>query len=190
MIRGLGWLLAPPLLLHTLERLDAAGDRPTRGARLAVVLGYLGLVKELILHLDSLGVFPYAVTNYINWDGHNYKLSLFHPKIVQQTCVLLLALYLRNRMRPDLPYFHLILNVYFLSTISFILLSDLAIFLTRIAGHFYSVEPILIVYLGSFFVQKRVWLSLVCFASLLVAFINYVVLTRLEPYKMFMIPDF
>ena len=63
--RGLGWLLAPPLLLHTLQRLDAANGRVSLVARVAVVVGYLAVglfVEPLIDILDRRSPYLMATT--------------------------------------------------------------------------------------------------------------------------------
>ena len=94
---------------------------------------------------------------YIRMDEtYGYNIGLYHPKIIQQLVVVLIVLYFqRNKTLHLLPYFTIIFNIYFLSTICFILFSETAIFSTRMGGHFYSVEPILIIYIAHKFIQNK-----------------------------------
>ena len=139
--------------------------------------------------MDNAGIFPVIIHSYLKSDMYSYNLSIYHPKILQQIFLLLLALYLqRNKVLHQLPYFTLTFNIYYLSTISYILLSELAIFSARIGAHFYSVEPILVIYLAQRYIQKRIYLYVVSIIALIVSYINYVYRTQLPQYQMFTNP--
>lgn len=155
------------------------------GLLISIVLALSGSVKVLLLYLADIGYVPGFVSLYFQSDAYGYKLGLSHPKIIQQLTLLLFALYFRSRMSNRIPYFNLVLNVYYLSTVSFILLSDIAIFAARIGGHFYSVEPVLIVYFAQYFVQKRFYLGMICIFSLAISYLNYIYRARLPGYEMF-----
>jgi hypothetical protein len=66
-----------------------------------------------------------------------------------------------------------------------IVFSDFAIFAFRFGGHFYIVEAILITYLIYPFRQKYFVKSIIVLMTLLLSFLNYVILERVEPYDLF-----
>jgi hypothetical protein len=63
--------------------------------------------------------------------------------------------------------------------------AELALFAFRFGGHFYVVEPILITYIIHSFHQKFFIASMIAFAALIVAYVNYVILVKVEPYFFF-----
>jgi transmembrane protein EpsG len=152
----------------------------------SILISQMGLVREILMYMDNAGIFPGIIHNYLISDNYSYDLGIYHPKILQQIFLLLLALYLqRNKVLHQLPYFTLTFNIFFLSTISYILLSEIAIFSARIGAHFYSVEPILIIYLSQRYIQKRFYLYVVSIVALIVSYINYVYRAKLPQYQMF-----
>ena len=153
---------------------------------ISVLLSQTGLIKGMLLYMSNTEILPRIIKLYLYSENYSYYLGISHPKILQQIVLLLIALYLQNnKVLHQLPYFTLIFNVYFLSTISYILLSETAIFSARIGAHFYSVEPILLIFLAQRFLQKRFYLSMLSIAALAVSYLNYVYRGLLPPYQMF-----
>lgn len=134
---------------------------------------------------DALGILPKVAAVYLNWEVYGSDIGLTHFKTVQQLFVMLLALYLRHKIptHPS-PFFNIVFNMYCISTISFVLFSDVQIFATRIGGHFYTVEPVLITFLARYFVEKRLYSFFATCGALLLAYVNYVVQVKLLPYYM------
>ena len=152
----------------------------------SICVSQTGFIRESILYMCDTGMLPNIIKYYIISDIYGYNLGITHTKTIQQLIVLLFALYLQsNNKMYHLPYFTLIFNVYYLSTISYILLSEVAIFSTRIGAHFYSVEPILLVYLAQRFKQQKVYLVILLLTSLFVAYMNYVYRDIIPSYYMF-----
>ena len=155
----------------------------------SILISQMGIVREFIMYMDNAGIFPVIIHYYLKSEIYSYNLSIYHPKILQQIFLLLLVLYLqRNKILHQLPYFTLTFNIYYLSTISYILLSEIAIFSARIGAHFYSVEPILVIYLAQRYIQKRIYLYVVLIIALIVSYINYVYRAQLPQYQMFTNP--
>ena len=63
-----------------------------------------------------------------------------------------------------------------------IIASSYALLAFRINGHFYSVEPILMTFFILLFRQKKIIATILAFVSLGVAYTNYVIFSKIEPY--------
>jgi len=152
----------------------------------SIIIAYSDIVRLVLLYLSSFGLVPTFMSNYFGWESQAYDMGVFHVKTVQQVIVVLFSVYARKRMpsHPS-PYFTIIFNVYYLSTLSFILFSDFAIFSTRIGGFFYTVEPIFIIYLARYLVQKRYFYVALASGAVFIAYINYVYRAKLPNYEMF-----
>lgn len=146
--------------------------------------GFNGFSKTLTL-FSQLGLLPGGIELYVESKSYGYDVGLGHAKTLQQVLLVFLALFLRRKAEHPSPYFNVVLNTYWLSTMAYIVFSDLAIYATRIGGHFYVVEPILVVFLSRYFVEKKTYALGVMCGSLLIGFLNYVVRVQLDPYSMF-----
>ena len=161
------------------------------GLILSVIISYSGFFKESMLFFSNLGLLPKIIQGYVHWDVYSYDIGIFHLKTFQQIIVLTFSIYVTHRFHEHpSPYFNLIFNTYYISTILFIVFSDIAIFATRIAAHFYVVEPIMLAYLARFFVQKKLYSVIVINGAIIIAAINYILRPRLPSYNMFLINPF
>ena len=156
----------------------------------AFLINYLDTVGKIFYVLDSIGFLPSIVNLYLNWDAHNYSASLLHPKTLQQilTSFFLIYFYNKNYIAYNNKYF-LLLNVYLLSTFFQISFNDYAIFSFRIAGHFYSVEPILLSTLIYFFREKKIIILSFVLLCLSLSYVNYGIMERIEPYHFLVKPE-
>lgn len=156
------------------------------GLLASILILYTGIIKKIMYFLGDIGLLPSLVLTYLKCDTYVYNATLLHPKTAQQIILTLIVIMLmkRNRYHPS-PYFTIIFNVYYISTTLQILFNQVALFAFRFGGHFYVVEPILIVYLSHYFVEKRVYLFVVCIGALIVAYINYIYVARLPAYELF-----
>jgi hypothetical protein len=152
----------------------------------SIIVSLSGALNSILVYLSQTKVLPTFVVGYFFSDTYGYKLGLFHPKIIQQTLVVLLVIYLKQRTSiHKLPYFTIIFNVYVMSTLLFIIFSDNAILSTRFGGHFYSVEPVLLVYITYSMMHKKIYLSIVTIFAIILSFINYIIRDKLPPYEVF-----
>jgi len=156
---------------------------------ISILVSFSGIVQSLLLSLDQQGYLPSIVSLYIKWKAYSYDLTIFHFKILEQICILCVTfLLIKLYGYKEIRYFNIILNVYFLSTISFIILSQFAIFSVRIGSLFNVVEPLMIVYLAEYFkkgLNKNLYFVLVIIGSLLLAFVNYIYTSKLPEYELF-----
>lgn len=154
---------------------------------ISLIFSQLGVFKEIIFYLANIGLLPEFINIYMTGE-YLYDIGLNHPKIIQQLVVLFLALVLLIRYGSSNlpPYHNIIINTYFLSSILFILFSDMVILATRFSAMLNSVEPILLVNLAYYFKEKRIYLTLLIISALLLSYGNYVVRQKLEPYEMFL----
>ena len=156
------------------------------GLILAVTIYEFNLTYNLIIFANDKGWVPGIVADWIYDNNYNYKLSLLHPKTLQQIlCVSLLIIFLNNKKDKLPKYFNLLFNSYYFGTILLISFSDFALFAFRFNGHFYSVEAILLTYFVYSFKPKYFVTSILLFLALAVAYVNYVIVGKVEPYKLF-----
>ena len=154
---------------------------------LAVVAANTGIMVVVMEYFYSLDVLPNFISNYIVDQHWSYDAGVFHFKTIQQVVFCALYLFLVNYLKIKTDNLsNLIFNMYFVSTIVYILFSQLAIFAFRFGSHFYVVEPLLIVMMIGLFKEKRVIYMSIVFVSLVVSYVNYVYLHKVEDY-LFMI---
>lgn len=148
-----------------------------------VVLKY-HVVYNLVWYFDSLSYLPSIVSSYLRADSYVYNVGLEHPKTIQQivTVLVLLSLFGYREIQVS-KYYNLLFNSYYLSTILQITFSELALFAFRFGGHFYTVEPILLTFIVLSFKQKKSVANFIALAALGLAYVNYVVLEKISPYK-------
>jgi len=150
----------------------------------SIIIQYIGIIDQFFKLIVTLDYVPQVIRGYIGWDSLSYKLGILHPKILQQIIVIVLLLIFYERLGKNSKYFYPIFNTYFLSTVLFISFNHFALFATRFAGHFYSVEPIIMTYLFLIFKERRIILLISIIALLSISYINYVHLEKVEPYKL------
>lgn len=154
------------------------------GLFLAALLAELNIIYHFVLFLDSSNFVPYFISNYLN-SQYVYDVGLAHAKTIQQIITLLVLIFLFGYKINTSKIYNLLFHAYYLSTIFYICFSELALFAFRFGGHFYSVEPILLTYIVTTFKQRSIAANLLTFISLIVAFINYIVIERVSPYILF-----
>ena len=156
------------------------------GLILAVIMLEFDITYNLIIFANDQGWVPGIVADWIYDNSYNYKVGLLHPKTLQQIiCVSLLIIFLNNK-KDGLPkYFNLLFNSYYFGIILLIAFSDFALFAFRFNGHFYSVEAILLTYFVYSFRPKYFVTFILIFISLAVAYVNYTIVERVTPYKLF-----
>jgi amylovoran biosynthesis protein AmsC len=154
---------------------------------LAIIIAKTGVLVGILEYIRSLEILPNFISNYIVDKHWSYDAGLFHFKTMQQIsfCILYLFLVYRLRIKTD-NLSNLIFNMYFMSTILYVLFSQLAIFAFRLGSHFYVVEPLLIVMMINMFKEKRAVYMGIVFVSMIVSYVNYVYLHKVEDY-LFMI---
>ena len=150
---------------------------------LAIIFAESGLLVILVENISSLGILPTFITSYISSDSWAYNVGFFHPKTIQQVlfCSVFLFIIYYQKIKID-RLSNLIFNMYFMSTILYILFSPLAIFAFRLGSHFYVIEPLLLVMMINFFREKRLVYLIIVFFSIAVSYLNYVYLHRVEDY--------
>lgn len=157
------------------------------GLVFALAIYYLDIVKLSIFYLASIGLIPAHIIDYVNSEYHSYDTGLiFHLKTLQQilTIVFMIICFDRyqNIVSTKIKYYNLLFNAYYFGTILIILFSSLAIFAYRFSAHFMSVEPIIITYMIWIFSNKRIPYLFLILSALIIAFINYIILARIEDY--------
>ena len=158
---------------------------------IAVVTYFLDLSTISLNWLADIGLLPPLIANYLTYDVYVYDAGLGNFKLVQQTLTVSFLIFIdsKTNIRKVLPFYNLLFNAYFLSTILMIIFAPLALFAFRFGGHFYSVEPILITYLLYNFSANRQLSIFACLGGLSLAFLNYVILQKLENYT-FLVDDY
>ena len=129
------------------------------------------------------------VTHYINTNVYVYNVGVLHPKTIQQIVTfIILLLYVKNR--PCLPpFFQGAFNAYFLSTFLLISLAGYALFAFRLSALFIMVEPIILSTLFFHYFKKPAAARFVLyFVLLMISYLNYVILVKIEPYD-FLVRD-
>ena len=156
------------------------------GLILAVVMLELDIAYDLVIFAHDQEWLPGIIADWIYDNNYNYKVSLLHPKTLQEIiCVSLLIIFFNNKKNGLPKYFNLLFNSYYFGIILLITFSDFALFAFRFNGHFYSVEAILLTYFVYSFRPKYIVTSILLFFALAVAYVNYVIEGRVEPYKLF-----
>jgi len=150
---------------------------------LAIFVAESDLLVILLENISSLGILPSFITSYFTSEIWAYDVGFFHPKTIQQVLFCSFFLFTIYYLKIKLDRLsNLIFNMYFMSTILYILFSPLAIFAFRLGSHFYVIEPLLIVIMINFFREKRLVYLIIVFLSIAVSFLNYVYLNRVEDY--------
>ena len=130
---------------------------------------------------------PSLIVDYVNSQYHSYDTGLiFHLKTLQQILTVVFMIICFDRYQSiistKIKYYNLLFNAYYFGTILIILFSSLAIFAFRFSAHFMSVEPIIITYMIWIFSNKRIPYLFLILSALIIAFINYIILARIEDY--------
>jgi len=155
------------------------------GLIISVILLKTHFVYNTLWQLDSLGVLPSLVSSYLGYETYVYDAGVGHAKTVQQIITVSALIYLFGYNKSTSSLYNLLFNTYYLSTVLYILFAEVALFAFRFGGHFYSVEPIILVYLIYAFKQKIFVANMIAISALIIAYINYVVIGRVEPYDLF-----
>lgn len=157
------------------------------GIVFAVFFHYAGFVHKSVTFFAEIGFIPAFIADYIGSSYHSYEASLvFHLKTLQQIIVVIfMIIYFeryKNIVASRIKYYNLLFNTYYFGTILLILFSSLAIFAFRFSAHFMAVEPVILTYAIWIFSNKKTPYLLILVAFLAIAFINYVILGRIEDY--------
>lgn len=152
---------------------------------IAFFMNFIQLSEIMLIYLSNLGLLPAVVQNYIGWDVHYYSIGLTHPKTLQQiiTSFLILFFLNKNKIYESRKINYLIINTYILSTIFQVVFNDQAVFATRLGGHFYIVEPIVITYFIGIIKERNLAISFAVMLCIAISFINYIIRPELQPYK-------
>ena len=169
----LNWEIKPRLLVF--------------GIVLSMVLHYTSFINQSVVYFAEIGLIPAFIADYIGSSYHSYEASLiFHLKTLQQILVLFFMIICFERYKKivssKIKYYNLLFNAYYFGTILLILFSSLAIFAFRFSAHFMAVEPIIISYAIWIFSNKKIPYLLILIIFIVIAFINYVFLGRIEDY--------
>lgn len=156
------------------------------GLILAIIMLEFDVTYNLLIFADNYGWVPGIVADWLYDATYNYRVGIFHPKTLQEiVCLSLLIIFLNNK-KGELPkYFYLLFNSYYFGIILLIAFSDFALFAFRFNGHFYSVEAILLTYFVYSFKPSYVVTSILVSVALTIGYINYVVVEKVQPYKLF-----
>ncbi|WP_416652646.1 EpsG family protein [Candidatus Pseudothioglobus sp. Uisw_086] len=157
------------------------------GLVIAIAINYLDIVKLSISYFASIGLMPAIIGDYVNSEYHSYNTGLiFHLKTLQQILTILFMIIFfesyKNIVSTKTKYYNLLFNAYYFGTILIILFSSLAIFAFRFSAHFMSVEPIIITYAIWIFSDKKIPKLFLIFSALIIGFINYIILVRIDNY--------
>jgi len=155
------------------------------GLIFSLVLSQSGIIYNVMWWLDSANYLPSLVSNYLGYETYVYDAGLLLPKLLQQTALVVVLIALFGYKQVAFRGYNLFFNAYYLGTILYILFSELALFAFRFNGHFNSVEPILIIYILTTFKYRKAILNIVSILTLILAYINYVVIERVPAYDLF-----
>lgn len=163
--------------------------------RFSRILLLLGIFCALIFYKFNLTVFitdillnnnlipSFASGYFVKGNRYMYDIGLTHIKMIQQLIVIVFLIIFFGGNKVQVPkYYYLLFNSYYLGTILMICFSNYALLAYRVNGHFYSVEPILLTFFILLFKQKKIISTTMTFAALGVAYINYVIFSKIEPY--------
>ena len=132
----------------------------------------------------SKNLLPIYVSSYFTQpNSYIYDAGLTHSKLIQQLIlvVILIVFFGNNRINFN-KFYNLLFNAYYLGTCLMIVFSNYALLAFRINGFFYSVEPMLVTFLILLFKQKKFISNMLILISLTVAYINYVIFSKVSPY--------
>jgi hypothetical protein len=154
------------------------------GIFFAIILYYLNISGYIIEILISNNLLPsYASSYFINENIYIYDAGIDRIKTIQQIItVIFLTYFFGDNSLKNPKYYNLIFNSYYFGTLFLIIFSNYALLAFRIAGHFNCLEPILITYLVLVFRQRLLVANILTMVALVVAYLNYVILTKVEPY--------
>ncbi len=155
------------------------------GLVISIILLESHFVYNTIMQINSLGFFPDIIGHYLNSKSYVYDAGIMHIKTIQQIIIVTVLILFFGYKENNSTLYNLLFNTYYISTIFFILFAELAIFSFRIGGHFYSVEPILLLYFIYAFRQKVIVANLIVICVLIVSYINYVIIERVRTYETF-----
>lgn len=127
---------------------------------------------------------PFYIKGYLlHKNPYVYDAGLLHYKTIQQIIVVILLIVFFSNNKFETPkYYHLLFNAYYLGTIFIIIFAKYSLFAFRFSGHFTSVEPILITYFIILFKQKYLVSNILSLVTLLIAYLNYVILSKVTSY--------
>lgn len=154
------------------------------GLIFALVSYKIGISQFIVDFFLSKNLLPTYVSSYFLIDNpYIYDVGLTHIKLIQQLIlvVLLIVFFGNNRINFN-KFYNLLFNAYYLGTCLMIVFSNYALLAFRINGFFYSVEPILITFLILLFKQKKFISNMLILISLSIAYINYVIFSKVSPY--------
>ncbi len=139
------------------------------------------LIFEFFINKKLL---PFYIESYLIYENpYVYDAGLAHIKTIQQAIVVILLIFFFGFKKFETPkYYNLLFNAYYFGTILIIVFANHSLFAFRFAGHFSSVEPILITYFVLLFKQKYLVSNIIALTSLFVAYLNYVVYSKVTPY--------
>lgn len=154
------------------------------GLIFALVLYKTGISHFIVDFFLSKNLLPQYVSSYFLIDNpYIYDAGLTHYKLIQQLIlVVLLIVFFGNNQINFNKFYNLLFNTYYLGTCLMIVFSNYALLAFRINGFFYSVEPILITFLILPFKQKKFISNMLILISLTIAYINYVIFSKVSPY--------
>ena len=155
------------------------------GLLIAVVLSKSGIVYNVFWWLDSAKYLPSLVSSYLGDEVYVYDAGISHLKTIQQIMIVLILIVLFGYNKRTFQGYHLFFNAYYLGTVFLIMFSEVALFAFRFAGHFSSVEPILVVYIIATLKQRRMALNIITVVTLMMAYLNYVIIERVPAYDLF-----
>ena len=155
-----------------------------------IVVFVLAIITKLSGILDYIfSLFPSGslVENYLKSENYTYELyGSDYLKAAQQVIVCcFVALNYKRILSPSVSD-RLLFASYVLSTSLLIAFSDFAIFAYRTAAVFSLAEPLIIAKILSFYSYRLSVTRLVAFfVGLSIAYVNYVILSRLQPFQFF-----
>lgn len=143
--------------------------------------GLINFITEILLNKNLIPSF--ASGYFVEGNIYMHDTGATHIKLIQQLIVIVFLIFFFGSNKTQVPkYYYLLFNTYYFGTILMIIFSSYALLAFRVNGHFYSVEPILLTFFILLFRQKKIISTIMTFISLGVAYINYVIFSKIEPY--------
>lgn len=127
----------------------------------------LGGFDILVDFFASVGYLPDRASNYLEWEKFQVKLSILNANTIKQFAISALLTFLLALQGETKPWIRPLAVFYFLSPAILIGLSDMAIFATRLASYFASIEPIILAYVFFSLSKKYSFMLVYLFCSIM-----------------------
>lgn len=133
-------------------------------------------IKNLLFVVESIGILPSSVTNYLYWSEYAKSMSLFNPQILRQVFITVFFFIYSKCYFDDKRIFFLF-QIYLVSTIYYLVFRDFEILAGRFGSLFYAAEtPMILLVINKSKNQvfiKKIFLMMFYACFLILNFLTY-----------------